>query len=113
MKIFITESQWQNLIHESCKKCYINLDVSLPKQGRAAARITPKEFEDKMRAIWNRYVQNNKMLRKFSLDNFVYCLCRKSSDCKEMSKVKHDLSKVHYDDENLGACGKVKQSKGW
>lgn len=112
MKVFITESQLQNLIHESCKKCYINLDVSLPKQGRAAARITPKEFEDKMRAIWDRCAQNNKMLRKFSLDNFVFCLCRKSSDCKEMGKVKHDLSKVHYDDENLGACGKVKQSNG-
>lgn len=51
MKFLITESQLKKLIQESTKKYYINLDVKLPRQGRTTIKITPKEFEGKMKNV--------------------------------------------------------------
>lgn len=112
MKFLITESQLKKLIQESTKKYYINLDVKLPKQGRTTIKITPKEFEDKMKNVWDEYNADSMHPMKFSFDNFVNRLCRKGTECKDMDKVYQDLSKIKYADENLGVDGKIKQTDG-
>ena len=58
-----------------------------------------------MRNIWDKYNADSMHPMKFSFDNFVYRLCRKGTECKDMNKVYQDLSKIKYDDENLGAHG--------
>lgn len=82
MKFLITESQLKKLIQESTKKYYINLDVKLPKQGRTTIKITPKEFEDKMKNVWDEYNADSMHPMKFSFDNFVNRLCRKGTECE-------------------------------
>ena len=69
-KIMLNESQLRLIIEGGRKRYIVNLDVELPKTGRTAAKISAKEFEEKMKSI---YEKNNE--RRFSLDNFVYTFC--------------------------------------
>ncbi len=109
-RIILTESQLK-LITEGGKKRYIvNLDVELPKSGRTASKITPKEFEDKMRSIWERHGEE----RRFSLDSFVHTFCNNynTDKPKELSSLIDDISKIEYNCENIGSVGKVETKNG-
>ena len=111
MKRFIfTESQWCRLNEGRARKPQINMDVELPKQGRVAAKITPKEFEEKMHAIWDKHIENT--YGKFTPSNFVYRFCRQHLDFEEMKAVRDDLAKIQHDEENLDAIGKIESSNG-
>ena len=104
-RIIINESQTKLLFEGRCKRYTVNLDVDLPSAGRTASRITPKEFEDKMKEIWEKSGED----RRFTLDNFVYKFCNQwtKDKPKELNTLVDDISKIDYDTENLGAEGKV------
>lgn len=106
----MTESQVKLLTEGSRKKYFVNLDVELPKGGRTSAKITPKEFEDKMREIW----ENHKEEKRFTLDNFVYTFLNQwtKDRPKSLDMVIKDISKIDYDTENMGAIGKIATSQG-
>jgi hypothetical protein len=108
-RIMLNESQLRLIIEGGRKRYIVNLDVELPNGGRTAAKISPKEFEEKMKSI---YEKNNE--RRFSLDNFVYTFCNNynKEKPKELSTLLDDISKIDYDCENLGAIGKVETRKG-
>ena len=111
MKRFIfTESQWCRLNEGRARKPQINMDVELPKQGRVAVKITPKEFEEKMHAIWDKHIENT--YGKFTPSNFVYRFCRQHLDFEEMKAVRDDLAKIQHNEENLDAIGKIESSNG-
>ena len=107
----LNESQLRLIIEGGRKKYIVNLDFELPNGGRTAAKISPKEFEEKIKDI---YEKNKEDDRKFSLDNFVYRFCNNYKDDKpkELSALLDDISKIDYDCENLGAIGKVETRKG-
>lgn len=86
------------------------MDVELPKQGRVAVKITPKEFEEKMHAIWDKHIENT--YGKFTPSNFVYRFCRQHLDFEEMKAVRDDLAKIQHDEENLDTIGKIESSNG-
>lgn len=109
-RILIKESQLHLITEGGKKRYHVNLDIDLPSCGRNAARITPKEFESKMKEIWEKYSQDG----KFTVDNFVYKFCNQwnHDKPKELNKLIDDILKVKYDTENLGAIGKVESSNG-
>lgn len=109
-RLIFTESQWCRLNEGRARKPQVNMDVELPKQGRMAAKITPKEFEEKMRAIWDKHIENT--YGRFTPSNFVYRFCRQHLDCDEMKAVRDDLAKIQHDEENLDAIGKIESSNG-
>ena len=47
-KIMLNESQLRLIIEGGRKRYVVNLDVELPNGGRTAAKISPKEFEEKI-----------------------------------------------------------------
>ena len=47
----LNESQLRLIIEGGKKRYIVNLDVELPKTGRTAAKISPKEFEEKIKVI--------------------------------------------------------------
>jgi hypothetical protein len=110
-RIKLNESQLRLIVEGGKKRYVVNLDVELPKGGRTAAKITPKEFEDKMKDLWEKYGETD---RRFTFDNFVYTFCNnyKNEKPKELSTLLKDISKIDYDCENLGAIGKVETRKG-
>lgn len=109
-RVIINESQMRLLIEGKYKRYTVNLDVELPNAGRTAVRITPKEFEEKMKNIWEKNIQD----RKFSLDNFVHTFCNGwvKDKPKELGTLLNDITKYDYNTENLGAIGKVQSSNG-
>lgn len=109
-RLIFTESQWCRLNEGRARKPQVNMDVELPKQGRVAAKITPKEFEEKMRAIWDKHIENT--YGKFTPSNFVYRFCRHHLDFDEMKAVRDDLAKIQHDEENLDAIDKIESSNG-
>ena len=110
-RIMLNESQLRLIIEGGRKKYVVNLDVELPNGGRTAAKISPEEFEEKMKSIYERNKEDD---RKFSLDSFVYRFCNnyRNDKPKELSTLLDDISKIDYDCENLGAIGKVETRKG-
>lgn len=104
----MTESQSRILLEGRYKRYHVNLDIDLPKSGRTAAYITPKEFEDKMKEIWEKNGED----RKFTFDNFVYTFCNqwRKDKPKELDTLLSDISKYKYDTENLGAVGKIEMT---
>lgn len=109
-RIIISESQTKLLFEGKCKRYTVNLDVDLHSAGRTASRITPKEFEEKMKEIWEKSGED----RRFTLDNFVYKFCNQwtKDKPKELNTLVDDISKIDYDTENLGAEGKVESING-
>ena len=110
-RININESQLRLIIEGGKKRYIVNLDVELPKNGRTAAKISPKEFEEKIKEIYERNKEDD---RRFSLDSFVYRFCNnyRNNKPKELSTLLDDISKIDYDCENIGAIGKVETRKG-
>lgn len=109
-RIIISESQTKLLIEGGYKRYSVNLDVELPSAGRTAKRITPKEFEEKMKQIW----EKNGEEKRFNLDNFVYKFCNQwtKDRPKELNTLIDDISKIDYDTENIGAVGKIESING-
>lgn len=109
-RIIINESQTKLLVEGAHKRYTVNLDVELPSAGRTAKRITPKEFEEKMKQIWEKNGEDN----RFTLDNFVYTFCSQwaKNRPKELNTLMDDISKVKYDTENIGAVGKIESTNG-
>ena len=96
----------QRLNESRSKSWCVNLDVEPAKQGRTAAKITPAEFEEKMRKLWDKCTNQDKYSGKYSIDNFVYRLCRGPKTRhtpEEFHQMMDDLAKVEFDFENCGA----------
>jgi hypothetical protein len=53
----LNESQLRLIIEGGRKRYVVNLDVELPNGGRTAAKISPKEFEEKIKAITSQLAQ--------------------------------------------------------
>lgn len=88
------------------KRWYVNLDIEPAKQGRTAVKIAPADFEKKMRELWDKHTSQDKYSGKFSIDNFVYRLCRGPKTRytpEELHQMMDDLGKVEFDFENCGA----------
>ena len=109
-KVKINESQLQLIVENSAHRQTVNLDIQLPNNDRHAKSISAQDFEQKMKNIWYKYLTDDKYNGKFSIDNFVYRMCRSSNEYKELSKLMKDLSKIQHNDENLGVSGKIKTS---
>ena len=108
--ICISESVYRQLTTEN-KHYTVNLDIEPAKQGRTAGKISPKEFENKLREIWDKY--QDKSSGKFSISNFVYRYCRPYENIPELSELHKDLKKVNFDFENCDAIGnEVKVTNG-
>lgn len=109
-RIIINESQIKLLTEGKRKRYTVNLDVELPSAGRTASRITPKEFEGKMKEMWEKNVQD----RRFTLDNFIYKFCNQwnKERPKELNALMNDISKIDYDTENIGVIGKIESVNG-
>lgn len=113
-KVLITESQFR-VIAEGYKRYHINMNVPLKDGGRTAARITPKEFEGKMKDIYEEYCKKEgKDSRGFNVGNFVYEFCHYWNDSKPpcLEKMNDDLSKIKHDGENCELIGNVESSNG-
>lgn len=109
--IYISEQVYRELIHEN-KRYNVNLDIKPAKEGRSAAKITPAEFENKLKELWEKY-KIEKDLRKFSIDNFVYALCRPYAKIDELAQVYKDLEKIKFDFENCDSIGnKIRETGG-
>lgn len=106
----INENVYRELVCED-KHYTVNLDIEPAKQGRTAAKIAPKEFEDKLRNIWDKYSGEND--GKFTVGNFVYRYCRPYKNIPELKELHDDLKKVKFDFENCDAIGKdVRNTNG-
>ena len=108
--IYISENVYRQLTTEN-KHYTVNLDIEPAKQGRTAGKISPKEFENKLREIWDKY--QDKYSGKFSISNFVYRYCRPYKNIPELSELHKDLKKVNFDFENCDSIGnEVKVTNG-
>ena len=108
--IYISEQVYRELIREN-KRYNVNLDIKPAKEGRSAAKITPAEFENKLREIWDKH--QDKYSGKFSINNFVYRFCRPYSKIPELKQLHDDLKKVKFDFENCDSIGnEVKTTNG-
>lgn len=106
--IVITENMYKELISEN-KRYYVNLDIEPAKEGRTAAKISPKEFENKIRELY----EKNGVDRRFTIDHFVYSLCRPYAKVPELSELYKDIQKVHFDFENCDSIGnKIRETSG-
>lgn len=108
--IYISRKVYESLMHEN-KLYKVNLDIEPAKQGRTAGKISTKEFEIKLREIWDKY--QDKYSGKFSVSNFVYRYCRPYKNIPELKELHNDLQKVNFDFENCDAIGnEVKETNG-
>ena len=108
--IRITESLYRQIIGEN-KRYEVNMDVELAKKGRTAAKITPKEFEEKLSDIWNRNTTGDDD-RKFNIRNFVNRFCSPYEETPELSELHNDLEKVKFDFENCESIGEIRSTNG-
>ena len=106
--IYITEKVYRELLSEN-KYYNVNLDIEPAKQGRTASKISPKEFENKLRELYEKYEND----RRFTIGNFVYSLCRPHVEVPELSELHKDIQKVKFDFENCDAIGnEVRETNG-
>ena len=109
----MTESQFK-LIIEGYKRYHINMNVPLPSSGRSAARISPSEFKDKMKKIYDDYNSSNGDDKKFTVGGFVNTFCHYWSNDKPscLETMNDDLSKIEHDGENCDSIGDIESSNG-
>lgn len=100
--IYISENVYKQLTTEN-KHYTVNLDIEPAKEGRKAVKISTKEFENKLKEIWDKY--QDKYSGKFSVSNFVYRYCRPRKDIPELDVLHKDLQKIKFDFENCDAIG--------
>lgn len=85
----MTESQIKLIAEGGYNRCHINMNVPLPSSGRRAARISPSEFKDKMKKIYDDYNSSNGDDKKFTIRK-----ARKPThfsrgmNCKYLTKIK-------------------------
>ena len=63
----LNESQLRLIIEGGGKRYVVNLDVELPNGGRTAAKISPKEFEEKIKEIYERNKEDDRKLDRKSV----------------------------------------------
>lgn len=112
MKIIIQESQLKYIVEGRYKRYYVNTKVKLPSSGRSCGKISASEFKEKMIKLWDKYIPKDSYNGKFSVDKFVYRFCRKNNEFEVLKQLNNDLSKVKFDEENLGSIGGIKTSNG-
>lgn len=99
------------LVEGGRKRYYVNLDIKPAKQGRTAVKINVKDFEQKMRNIWEKYPEGYS--DRFSPSSFVYRFCRPyKKDVHELDTLHQDLKKVKFDYENCDMIGDIRDYNG-
>ena len=90
------------------------MNVPLPSSGRRAARISPSEFKDKMKKIYDDYNSSNGDDKKFTVGGFVNTFCHYWSNDKPscLETMNDDLSKIEHDGENCDSIGDIESSNG-
>ena len=113
-KLLITESQFKLITEGGYKRYHINMNVPLPSSGRRAARISPSEFKDKMKKIYDDYNSSNGDDKKFTVGGFVNTFCHYWSNDKPscLETMNDDLSKIEHDGENCDSIGDIESSNG-
>jgi len=97
----------------------VNMNVELRKGGRNAVKMTEGEFEEELKALFEKYMIEKKPEYlydyKWSIWHFVYKCCYKNEEF-EKSKILGTLyndiwnTKYKFDSENVESRGKIKMS---
>ena len=90
------------------------MNVPLPSSGRSAARITPSEFKDKMKKIYDDYNSSEGIDKKFTVGGFVNTFCHYWNDSKPscLKTMNDDFDKIQHDGENCESIGDIESSNG-